>query len=121
MAEKYKNDLQFRLADLQRSRLRDALKGNQKVGSAVSDLGCTIPELQAHLEVRFKPGMAWKNQGRHKGRRCWEIDHIKPLSSFDLTDRKQFLAAVHYTNLQPLWAEENRSKGAKVPDDVLII
>jgi len=40
-------------------------------------------------------------------------DHIKPLSSFDLTDRKQLLEAVNHTNLQPLWAEHNLEKGVK--------
>lgn len=84
-----------------------ALKNQQKAGSAVDDLGCTIPELMAHLERRFLPGMTWANWSRHG----WHIDHIKPLASFDLTDREQFLAACHYTNLQPLWAVDNLRKG----------
>ena len=42
------------------------------------------------------------------------IDHIKPLASFDLTNREQFLEACNYKNLQPLWAKENLSKGSKV-------
>ncbi len=112
--ERLKTDPQYRLAYLLRIRLNGALKNNQKTGSAVRDLGCTIPALQAHLEARFRPGMNWKNQGRRKGQRCWEIDHIKPLASFDLTDRKQLLEAVHFSNLQPLWAVENRCKGARV-------
>jgi hypothetical protein len=44
----------------------------------------------------------------------WHIDHIKPLNKFDLSDRSQFLEAVHYTNLQPLWAVDNLSKGDKI-------
>ncbi len=89
-----------------------ALRNGQKAGSAIRDLGCTIPELKAHLEARFYPNpetgeaMAWENW-KHDG---WHIDHIRPLSSFDLTDREQFLQACHFTNLQPLWAEENFSK-----------
>ena len=53
--------------------------------------------------------MNWNNQG-HKG---WHIDHIKPCSSFNLTDSKQQEQCFHYTNLQPLWAKKNLSKGKK--------
>ncbi len=107
IAERCKRNPQYRLARLLRGRLHDALKGNFKTGSAVRDLGCSIPELQIHLEARFKPGMTWANHSREG----WHIDHIKPLASFDLADRKQLLEAVHFSNLQPLWAAENLSKG----------
>lgn len=102
-------DIQFKLANILRIRLYSALKNNQKVGSAVSDLGCTIPELIVHLEEQFQEGMTWINW-KHKG---WHIDHRKPLSSFDLTDREQFLQACHYTNLQPLWWLDNLKKSNK--------
>ncbi len=108
--EKRKNDVHFKLADWLRNRIRDALKGNFKAGSAVKDLGCSIEELKQRLEQQFKSGMTWENHS-FKG---WHIDHIKPLASFDLTNRKQFLEACHYTNLQPLWAKENLSKGTKI-------
>jgi hypothetical protein len=98
-----------RLAATLRSRLGVALRGNQKAGSAVRDLGCTIPELRAHLESKFQSGMTWENWSRDG----WHIDHRTPLSKFDLTDRVQFLQACHYTNLQPLWAKDNYSKGAR--------
>lgn len=99
----------YKISKVLRSRLGVAIKGNQKSGSAVSDLGCTIDQLKQHLESQFLPGMTWDNWGKEG----WHIDHIRPLASFDLTDREQFLQACNFTNLQPLWAKDNLTKGAK--------
>lgn len=99
-----KNDIQFKLARALRSRLKSAVKKGCKSGSAVRDLGCSIVELKIHLENKFQEGMSWENHGK------WHIDHIKPLTSFDLTDREQLLRACNYTNLQPLWASDNIRK-----------
>lgn len=104
--KRMEEDLNFKLSARLRDRLNNALTNNQKAGSAVDDLGCSVEELKRHLESQFQPGMTWKNWS-HDG---WHIDHIKPLISFDLTDRNQFLEACHYTNLQPLWAKDNFSK-----------
>lgn len=101
---KYKEDINFRLARTLRSRLNCAIKANQKVGSAVSDLGCSIEELKKHLENQFQEGMSWDNYGE------WHIDHIKPLANFDLTNESEFKEACNYNNLQPLWAEDNLRK-----------
>jgi hypothetical protein len=107
-----KEDINYRLAIGLRSRLNAAIKGNYKSGSAIKDLGCTIPELKLYLESLFQSGMSWENWGRGHGK--WNIDHIIPLSSFDLTDREQFLKANHYINLQPLWAIDNIKKSNKI-------
>jgi hypothetical protein len=71
-------------------------------------IGCSVPQLRKHLEAQFTEGMTWDNHGE------WHIDHIKPCASFDLTDAEQQLECFNYTNLQPLWASDNLSKGAKV-------
>ena len=107
---RYKTNIQYKLSESLRSRLRSALKNNQKIGSAVKDLGCSIDELKVYLESKFLPGMSWNNW-THDG---WHIDHIKPLASFDLTDRNQLLQACHYSNLQPLWAKDNICKRDKI-------
>lgn len=104
----YRNDLNHKLRQMLRNRLTKAVKRNQKSGSAVKCLGCSIEELKAYLEVRFQPGMSWDNHGDLPG--CWHIDHITPLANFDLENREEFKKACHYSNLQPMWREENQRK-----------
>jgi hypothetical protein len=76
-------------------------------------LGCTIADFRAHIETRWLPGMTWENWGRKRG--CWQLDHIRPVSSFDFTDPAQQFTCFHYTNYQPLWAIDNIRKGNKWP------
>lgn len=104
-----KNVPAFKLQKVLRARMLTALKREQKKGSAIKDLGCSVAELKLYLESKFQAGMTWENHGLYG----WHIDHVKPLSSFDLTDREQFIKAVHHTNLQPLWSQKNWSKGAR--------
>lgn len=108
---KVETDINFKLSIRLRQRINDALNNNVKVGSAVKDLGCTLGELRIYLESKFQPGMNWDNYGYYG----WHIDHIIPLSNFDLTDRSEFLKACHYTNLQPMWMEDNLVKHKKIP------
>ena len=108
----YHDNINYKIADILRTRLYKALKNNQRVGSAVRDLGCTIKELKKHLESQFQPGMNWRNHTLDG----WHIDHIKPLSGFDLSDSEEFKEACHYSNLQPLWAKDNLSKGNRYND-----
>jgi hypothetical protein len=107
--ERLKNDPQFKLVTSLRIRLNKALKRQQKWGSAIDDLGCSIDFLKGYLESKFEPGMTWENHGKGAGK--WNIDHIKPLSKFDLTNSYEMRHACHYTNLQPLWAQDNLRKG----------
>lgn len=78
-------------------------------------VGCTPAELRVHLEKAFKPGMNWGTYGV-KG---WHIDHVRPLSSFQLINedgslnQEELSRAMHFTNLQPLWYWENISKSDK--------
>jgi hypothetical protein len=103
-------DLNYKLTAYLRSRINKVIKRNQKAGSAVTDLGCSVDFLKEYIEARFLPGMSWSNWGP-KG---WHVDHVTSLACFNLANREQFLTACHYTNLQPLWWEENLHKGADI-------
>ena len=77
-------------------------------------LGCSIKDLIIHIEKQFKEGMTWDNHS-YNG---WHIDHIIPCASFDLSDPEQQKKCFHYTNLQPLWKQDNLSKSDKYEKDV---
>lgn len=97
-----------RIALRLRSRIWRLLKKRPRSGvSAVGLLGCTAQEAVEHIEKQFSPGMTWANWGK------WHVDHIRPLSGFDLTDPAQAAVACHFTNLRPMWAAENMRKGAR--------
>lgn len=74
-------------------------------------LGGTIEIVCAHLESKFEQGMSWDNHGK------WHIDHIMPLSKFDLTDPMQARIAGNYKNLRPLWGYLNLKKGGRWTDE----
>ena len=103
--EKYNSDPIFRLRKVLRARLKQAIKNNQRKGSAVRDLGCSIEFFKRYIEKKFHNNMTWNNWGE-----VWELDHIIPLCKFDLTKRSQLLKACHYTNLQPLSIEDHQKK-----------
>ncbi len=99
-----------KLAASIRTRIQGVVKKGYKSASTEELLGCTSKELKIYLQQQFKERMTWENYGFYG----WHIDHKIPLSSFDLTKREEQKKAFHYTNLQPLWAKENMSKGAKL-------
>jgi hypothetical protein len=96
---------QNRLIRNLRKRLHEFLR--QKLGSALNIFSTTPQGLRDHIQSQFTEGMRWENYG------AWHIDHIRPLSSFDLSDRAEVITASHWSNLRPLWAAENLRKHAK--------
>ena len=104
--ERYPN---LKIATYLRSRLRCALKGGYKKGGGLVELlGVSIPRLKVYLEGLFTEGMSWDNYGK------WHIDHIKPISKFNLSNISGQKMAMNYKNLQPLWATDNLRKGKKI-------
>ncbi len=104
--KKYNNDHLYKMKTLVRNRMKIFLKSkkmniNKKIFEIV---GCTPDELKKHIESQFKEGMSWENHSLNG----WHIDHIIPLNTCETLDDVYRLS--HYTNLQPLWCNENYKK-----------
>lgn len=108
ISNRRKNDPLFKLVSNIRRRVTLFLKTRDitKNKRILEIVGCSSIELRDYLQGKFIEGMSWQNQGE------WHIDHIIPLCSAKSID--QVYKLCHYTNLQPLWAEDNLKKGSKI-------
>jgi len=104
---KLDNSPKYKLAHNIRARLRKALKGQSREKGIFKILDCSADQLKEYIESKFQQGMTWDNYGE------WHLDHIKPLSLFNLANPEELRIAGHHTNLQPLWAIDNIIKGDK--------
>jgi hypothetical protein len=105
----YQTDIIYRLKSIIRARLRIFIKSKNttKNNSTFDIVGCTPEFLKEHIEKQFKEGMSWELMGKYI-----HIDHIIPLAS--AKTEEEIYKLCHYTNLQPLWAEDNLKKGDKL-------
>lgn len=110
--KKYYNDKEYRWKENFRLSIRERIKlGNgKKLLKTEQLLGCKISELRDHLEKQFDKKMTWDNYGF----RGWHIDHIIPCAKFNLTKEEDQKKCFHYTNLQPLWWQDNLRKRDKI-------
>jgi len=105
---KEKTDPVYRIKERLRSYLSRSIKGLiQKNSKTEKIVGTSFKNLVSYLEKQFKPGMTLSNYGK------WHIDHIKPVSKFDLTKPGELEKCFHYSNLQPMWARDNIIKSNK--------
>jgi hypothetical protein len=71
-ANKLKTDINYKITEYYRARVRLALKNNQKTGSTLDLIGCTIEELKNYIQPLFKLNMSWDNYGKNG----WHIVHL---------------------------------------------
>ena len=112
-ALRWKMDPRLRRTHTLRARLHKAVKcakPGETWAKTTWMIGCSLLELRRHLESQFRLGMNWHNYGP-----VWVLDHIVPLSKFNLFRNAEVLRAFHYSNLQPLFDFENRRKGTSQP------
>ena len=99
-----KTDVNFRLVRNTRRRIHHALNGKSKSSSTINILGIDIDLYRKWLEFQFTPEMNWSNI---------EIDHVKPICMFDVSDDEQLKQAFSWQNTQPLLKEVHQKKGIK--------
>ena len=71
-------------------------------------IGCSVDELKEHIKNQLNNKMTFENYGE------WEIDHIKAITLFDLTNENEIIECFNYKNLQPLWRIDNIKKSNKI-------
>lgn len=106
--KRYKNCPKTKISFSVSTRIRRSLKGGAK--GIFSHLPYTKEDLVNHLEKQFTEGMSWENYGE------WHIDHIMPIASYkyESIEDEGFIECWSLSNLRPLWAKENLSKGKKI-------
>jgi hypothetical protein len=105
LSDKLANDYIYKLKQNMRTYLHQQLnKSNiQKNDNTENIIGCSIVVLKQWLSYQFDENMNWENK-------TWQIDHVIPVSLFDLKNEYEQKLAFHWTNLQPLYATQNRIK-----------
>jgi hypothetical protein len=104
--KKIKEDGFYRMKINLRNRIREYLIGESKAMRTKEIVGLDKSEFKLYIQNKFVDGMSWENYGK------WHLDHIKPLCI--AKDNEEVLLLNYYTNLQPLWAEDNLKKGKKI-------
>ena len=107
---KIASDPAYALRERVRTRTKDAFRRNgfKKSSDTAKIVCCSWDHLRSHIESQFTKGMSWDN------RNLWHVDHIVPLAS--AKTESEIIALCHYSNLRPLWAFDNISKGDKIID-----
>lgn len=107
--DKRNSDPVFNLQSTIRNRMNEAIRNRSytKRSKTLEVLGCDWDFLKSHIERQFLKGMTWEKMGSEI-----HIDHITPFAS--AKTEAEVISLSHFTNLRPMWAKENQSKGAKI-------
>lgn len=109
---KYQNDQDYKIKTIMNKRIRDYIKSKNK--PTLEFLGCSIKDFKKWIEYQFDENMNWDNMGSY-----WHFDHVKPCKSFNFSVESEILECYNWTNLRPLKASENISKGSKIDNNII--
>lgn len=112
--QRYNTDAEFRLKKILRTRLYKTIKGNKTSKHLLSALGIPLLDFRKWIEFQFDDSMCWDNYGTY-----WEIDHVLPCDSFDLTKEEEVSICFCWKNMRPLLKIDNSKKSNKIDHDVI--
>ena len=104
LKNKRETDINFRIIGNTRNRIYKSIKGLTKQSSTKDILGIDMETYKKWIKFQFTPDMTWDNN---------EIDHVKPICMFDISDDEQLKEAFSWKNTQPLLKHDHQKKGIK--------
>lgn len=111
--DRYKNDFNYRIKKVLRTRLNKTVKGIKLSKSIISYIGISLDLFKKWIEYQFDDKMNWDNYGSY-----WDLDHVMPCNSFDLSKNDNVYLCYNWTNLQPLEKKENYIKNKIINYDM---
>jgi hypothetical protein len=106
LRERRKTNINYKLSVTLRNRIKKLVKGERK---SLDFIGCDLEFFKKWFTYQFKDDMTFKNHGN-----IWHIEHVIPCKVFDLTNETEKDICFNWTNLQPMHASENWSKGGRI-------
>ena len=111
-----KTEPAYKITESCKARIHSVLNGYK--GMTSSDLlNCTRQQLLDWLEYNWSDGMTWENHGNGEGK--WHIDHVVPISFFNVENEEEQLMCFHWSNLRPLYGSDNISKWNSVNESYI--
>ena len=104
--DREQNDPIFRMRLACASRVSYAIKERKADYKTMELLGCSYEHLEKWLQYQFTGNITLENYGSY-----WHLDHVIPCARFDLSKDEEIKRCFHWTNIQPLEATRNTSKG----------
>lgn len=96
---------QNRMIYVIRNSIRRGFKGGSKSARTEKLLGCPFAFFIDYIMSKCPPNFTMENFGE-----VWVLDHVVPISHFDMSDPQQVAKGCHYSNFQPLSREDNLIK-----------
>jgi hypothetical protein len=104
----YRENPAFKFAKTIRKRMLSVIKN--KASNSMDILGCPIEFFTLWIDFQmYGTQFTFENHGS-----LWQMDHVAPCASYDLTNAKHQLLCFHWSNHQPLGCMENLVKNNKI-------